>query len=79
MTYTYLSSAYFVAFPQVVTEIASPDMAGSEIDLGLAPGGRVKLLRSSAITLDNPNKSVPVFSHSLSLFLQPVCVKSLFV
>ncbi|XP_076436992.1 cytoplasmic dynein 2 intermediate chain 1-like [Babylonia areolata] len=42
----------------VVTEIPSPDMAGSEVDLGLAPGGRVKLLRSSAIVLDNPNKLV---------------------
>ena len=45
---------------QVVTEIPSPDLAGSEVDLGLAPGGRVKLLRSSAIVLDNPNKSVTV-------------------
>ena len=60
---------------QVVTEIPSPDMAGSEVDLGLAPGGRVKLLRSSAIVLDNPNKSVLVkidllsqLSYSLNLY-----------
>lgn len=42
----------------VVTEISVPDTAGSEVDLGLAPGGRVKLLRSSAIVLDNHNKSL---------------------
>lgn len=46
----------------VVTEIQVPDMAGSEVDLGLAPGGRVKLLRSSSVTLENPNKLVTIGS-----------------
>ncbi|CAL1530733.1 unnamed protein product [Lymnaea stagnalis] len=40
----------------VVAEIAVPDPAGSENDLGLAPGGKIKLLRSSSVTLTNPNK-----------------------
>ncbi|XP_021349660.1 WD repeat-containing protein 60-like isoform X2 [Mizuhopecten yessoensis] len=38
----------------VVAEIASPDMAGSETDLGLSPGGKIKLIKSSAITLQHP-------------------------
>ncbi|KAJ8306899.1 hypothetical protein KUTeg_014983 [Tegillarca granosa] len=40
----------------VVAEIAHPDMAGSEMDLGLSPGGRVKLVKSSFIKLDNPQR-----------------------
>ncbi|XP_025084636.1 WD repeat-containing protein 60-like isoform X2 [Pomacea canaliculata] len=42
----------------VVTEIPLPDMAGSGIDLGLAPGGRIKLVHTSSITLESPNKNV---------------------
>ncbi|XP_078332880.1 cytoplasmic dynein 2 intermediate chain 1-like isoform X6 [Crassostrea virginica] len=38
----------------VVAEISSPDMAGSEVDLGLSPGGRIKLVLSSSIKLKNP-------------------------
>lgn len=38
----------------VVAEISSPDMAGSEVDLGLSPGGRIKLVLSSSIKLRNP-------------------------
>ncbi|XP_069121848.1 cytoplasmic dynein 2 intermediate chain 1-like isoform X7 [Argopecten irradians] len=38
----------------VVAEIASPDMAGSETDLGLSPGGKIKLIKSSAIVLQHP-------------------------
>ncbi|XP_048236481.1 cytoplasmic dynein 2 intermediate chain 1-like isoform X3 [Haliotis rufescens] len=41
----------------VVAEISSPDMAGSESDLGLAPGGRIKLLKSSSVTLRSPNRA----------------------
>ncbi|XP_050392644.1 cytoplasmic dynein 2 intermediate chain 1 [Patella vulgata] len=32
----------------VVAEIAAPDSAGSELDLGLQPGGRIKLVKSSS-------------------------------
>lgn len=38
----------------VVAEISSPDMAGSEVDLGLSPGGRIKLVLSSSMKLRNP-------------------------
>lgn len=38
----------------VVAEISSPDMAGSEVDLGLSPGGRIKLVLSSSNKLRNP-------------------------
>ncbi|XP_046582184.1 cytoplasmic dynein 2 intermediate chain 1-like isoform X1 [Haliotis rubra] len=41
----------------VVAEISAPDMAGSESDLGLAPGGRIKLLKSSSVTLQSPNRA----------------------
>ncbi|XP_059145330.1 cytoplasmic dynein 2 intermediate chain 1-like isoform X3 [Physella acuta] len=40
----------------VVAEISGTDPAGSENELGLAPGGRIKLLRSSSIVLTNPNR-----------------------
>jgi len=38
----------------VVAEINTPDLAGSESDLGLAPGGRIKLIKSSSIQLESP-------------------------
>ncbi|XP_067686428.1 cytoplasmic dynein 2 intermediate chain 1-like isoform X2 [Haliotis asinina] len=41
----------------VVAEISAPDMAGSESDLGLAPGGRIKLLKSSSVILQSPNRA----------------------
>ncbi|KAL8618446.1 hypothetical protein ACOMHN_049863 [Nucella lapillus] len=64
----------------VVTEIPSPDMAGSEVDLGLAPGGRVKLLRSSAIILDNPNKLVSSGAlKALDIQLSPSDLNHFFV
>ena len=33
----------------VVVEVANPDPYGSEADLGLVPGGRVKLVNSTSI------------------------------
>ncbi|XP_061183329.1 cytoplasmic dynein 2 intermediate chain 1-like [Saccostrea echinata] len=53
----------------VVAEISSPDMAGSEFDLGLSPGGRIKLVLSSSIQLQNPlrEKSEPLRSFELQL------------
>ncbi|XP_055997444.1 cytoplasmic dynein 2 intermediate chain 1-like isoform X4 [Ostrea edulis] len=53
----------------VVAEISSPDMAGSEVDLGLSPGGRIKLVLSSSIKLQNPKgeKSGPLRSFELQL------------
>lgn len=38
----------------VVAEISNPDPAGSQSDFGLAPGGRVKLIKSSSICLESP-------------------------
>ncbi|XP_030827896.1 WD repeat-containing protein 60 isoform X3 [Strongylocentrotus purpuratus] len=38
----------------VVIEIDKPDDAGSESDLGLVPGGRIKLIKSSSIQLQIP-------------------------
>ncbi|XP_064595418.1 cytoplasmic dynein 2 intermediate chain 1-like [Liolophura sinensis] len=42
----------------VVAEIPTPDPAGSPSDLGLLPGGRVKLLKSSSFVLDNPARDL---------------------
>lgn len=47
-----------VLLVQVVAEIPTPDPAGSPSDLGLLPGGRVKLLKSSSFALDNPARCV---------------------
>ncbi len=38
----------------VVVEIYRPDPHSSEIDLGLVPGGRVKLVKSATINVCNP-------------------------
>ncbi|ESP02269.1 hypothetical protein LOTGIDRAFT_199790 [Lottia gigantea] len=55
----------------VVTEIPSPDSAGSEVDLGLSPGGKIKLVKSSTIKLNSPLKldkgdSLQAFEFKLS-------------
>ncbi|XP_054751026.2 cytoplasmic dynein 2 intermediate chain 1-like isoform X1 [Lytechinus pictus] len=42
----------------VVIEIDKPDDAGSESDLGLVPGGRVKLIKSSSIQLQIPTREL---------------------
>lgn len=44
---------YFFVSLQVVAEISTPDMGGSEIDLGLSPGGKIKVVISSSIKLDS--------------------------
>ncbi|XP_062519649.1 cytoplasmic dynein 2 intermediate chain 1-like isoform X2 [Corticium candelabrum] len=48
----------------VVVEMTKPDPAGSESDLGLIPGGRVKLVKSTSISLQPPPRlfSYPVTS-----------------
>lgn len=35
----------------VVVEILKPDLSGLETDLGLSPGGKLRLVRSSSIFL----------------------------
>lgn len=35
----------------VIVELASPDPSGSDSDLGLVPGGRVKLVKSASVSL----------------------------
>ncbi|XP_064644540.1 cytoplasmic dynein 2 intermediate chain 1-like isoform X2 [Lineus longissimus] len=51
----------------VVAEINNPDIAGSESDLGLAPGGKIKLLLSSSIKLENPVRN-PLMRSPLHAF-----------
>ena len=46
--------SYIPFIVQVVAEITHPDFAGSESDLGLSPGGKIKLIKSSTIQLENP-------------------------
>eukprot|EP00118_Oscarella_pearsei_P012676 m.95335 g.95335 ORF g.95335 m.95335 type:complete len:994 (+) comp36846_c0_seq5:51-3032(+) len=40
----------------VVVELNKPDPAGSESDLGLVPGGRVKLVPSASIVIQTPTR-----------------------
>ncbi|CAB3993044.1 WD repeat-containing 60-like [Paramuricea clavata] len=46
----------------VVIELDKPDEAGSENDLGLAPGGRVKLIKSTSIQVESPHREMFVGS-----------------
>ncbi|XP_053569806.1 cytoplasmic dynein 2 intermediate chain 1 [Bombina bombina] len=50
----------------VVVELRKPDLAGSSSDLGLIPGGKVKLVHSSVIHLNNN-----YFSKDVSLLGSP--------
>ena len=43
---------------QVVAELGHRDEAGSLTDLGLRPGGRVKLIKSNTVVLENPLRLV---------------------
>lgn len=54
---------------QVVTEMLETSQAGSESDLGLSPNGKIKLLKSSSIRLENPVKLVN--SKQLNYFFSP--------
>ena len=40
----------------VVVEVVNPDPYGSEADLGLVPGGRVKLVKSTSIDVTSQPK-----------------------
>jgi len=42
----------------VVAELGQPDEAGSLTDLGLLPGGRIKLIKTNTIVLENPLRFV---------------------
>ncbi|RDD40781.1 WD repeat-containing protein 60 [Trichoplax sp. H2] len=50
----------------VVVEISRPDLAGSTVDLGLLPGGRVKLLKTSWINIKIPLTQSLVMPTSIS-------------
>ncbi|XP_055859881.1 cytoplasmic dynein 2 intermediate chain 1-like isoform X1 [Biomphalaria glabrata] len=65
----------------VVAEVSVPDAAGSESDLGLAPAGKIKLLRSSTLTITNPNKLVSRSQElkALDLHLNPADLKHFYV
>ena len=39
----------------VVVEVLDPDPAGSETDLGLVPGGKIKLIASSSFRVFDPS------------------------
>ncbi|ELU09671.1 hypothetical protein CAPTEDRAFT_129633 [Capitella teleta] len=43
-----------VIFLWVVGEMSHPDLSGSESDLGLTPGSRIKLIKSSSVVLTSP-------------------------
>ena len=47
---------YQLIYLQVVAELGTADMSGSTNDLGLAPGGTVKLIKSSSLSPDSSNK-----------------------
>jgi WD40 repeat protein len=42
----------------VVVDLGQTDVAGSETDLGLIPSGRLKLLKSSSIIVENPYRNL---------------------
>ncbi|XP_071943520.1 cytoplasmic dynein 2 intermediate chain 1-like isoform X2 [Antedon mediterranea] len=42
----------------VVIEVDKVDIAGSQSDLGLVPGGKIKLMKSSSICLKDPRRDV---------------------
>lgn len=50
-----------VIYLWVVVELERANSAGSESDLGLSPGGKIKLIRSSSISLHSPLRSVISF------------------
>ncbi|RUS85060.1 hypothetical protein EGW08_007197, partial [Elysia chlorotica] len=54
----------------VVAEIALPEMAGSMHDLGLSPGGKIKIMKSSSIVVNNPSKYLSLSSELKALDLQ---------
>ncbi|KAJ8036082.1 WD repeat-containing protein 60 [Holothuria leucospilota] len=54
----------------VVLEIAKTSLAGSESELGLVPGGRVKLIRSSTISLHSPSRSLDSTNSFKSVCMQ---------
>ncbi len=39
----------------VVVEVTIPDPAGSDTDLGLAPGGKIKLIANSSFRIFDPS------------------------
>ena len=44
----------------VVVELVNPDPHGSDSDLGLIPGGRVKLVKSASVNLTSgPTRQIP--------------------
>ncbi|KAK3765430.1 hypothetical protein RRG08_066978 [Elysia crispata] len=54
----------------VVAEIAVPEMAGSMHDLGLSPGGKIKIMKSSSIAVNNPSKYLSLSPELKALDLQ---------
>ena len=45
--------SFFVNLFKTVAELNHVELAGYETDLGLLPGGKIKLLKSSQINLNN--------------------------
>lgn len=39
----------------VIVEVMDPDPAGSDTDLGLVPGGKIKLIASSSFRIFDPS------------------------
>lgn len=57
-------------FLWVVVEFDKTNSAGSESDLGLSPGGKIKLIKSSSISLQSPSRNLPNKSSLQTLILK---------
>ena len=68
LTYVFPTTLCFSR--QVVAELTHPDPAGSQSDFGLSPGGKVKLIKSSTIVLENPVRYLSQFVL-INLFIPP--------
>jgi hypothetical protein len=54
----------------VVVEVANPDPYGSEADLGLVPGGRVKLVKSTSIDVTSqPTRRGPERYNHIHMYM----------
>jgi len=65
---------------QTVVELTNVDLAGFETDLGLLPGGRLKLVKAHQINLDQTRGPLATHRfHTLGLAAPPNTTHSLFV
>ncbi|XP_072043878.1 LOW QUALITY PROTEIN: cytoplasmic dynein 2 intermediate chain 1-like [Amphiura filiformis] len=69
----------FIHF-SVVIEIDKPDLAGSESDLGLVPSGKIKLIKTSSVSLTtNPSRGLGDVMKAFHMQLSPLDPNQFFV